>query len=190
MESYIAEYLENVFDKKTILMNHPIYIDVDEVVPEEIEVDSSDSVIVYSPSGSNKVFYVNKFLDFMPFDWFFVAKKTDVKQKENERCCYKEWFSNYYGYMKRSDIVFIGQDFGYRVSGVFYEALSMKKRTIMPRCKFSEALIRRFPSSILFLEEDLFSDRHALEVSEEDYSQFIREHNDKSLRYQLDELLQ
>lgn len=151
LEQYICDYVSKEFGFHANLVSHPVY---DTTYPQDnflLREMPSGAKWVFAPSGSNQRHLLELFLEKKPGNWFFVGKLQDISRKDTIS---RSWFEDYVAMLATCSAVFIGNKFHNRVSGVFYEALGMKKQVFMPRCKFSIEMKNKFPTFVHILEDE------------------------------------
>ena len=149
-EQYICDYVSKEFGFHANLVPHPVY---DTSSPKEnfnLREISKGTTWIFAPSGSNKKYLLELFIKKKPVEWFFVGKLEGISRKDTIS---RLWFKDYTAMLASCSAVFIGHKFYNRVSGIFYEALGMKKQVIIPRCKFSIEMKKKYPSFVHILED-------------------------------------
>jgi hypothetical protein len=151
-ENYIGKYIEEKYNCKYVVVNHPIILSER---PENIK----HGFDVFSPSGSTPL-ATNVFLA-----KYSTQTGVEICVKGNAiRCNVKSFiqeifFDKYDELMQTTKIIIIGAEFEYRVSGVFYEALSTNAYIVMKKCSFSINVCKKYPGKIW-----LYVDLEELEV--------------------------
>ncbi|RKN04729.1 hypothetical protein D7035_21685, partial [Aquimarina sp. AD1] len=113
--------------------------------------------------------------------------KSKSKRKFNDKMVVlKPYFDNYFEILEKAKYVVLDIPYKYRVSGVFYESMSLNKKIILinPQGLYGREMYRLYPNNISlgFMEEQL--------VRNSDNSIFLKAHNDSEIRKKITNAIQ
>ena len=147
LEEYISDYIAFKYNKKCKYIGHPIvnsYLECGYVTP-------SQSPYVFAPSSNVSGFSIRDFFTSKSIFIDILAKglpKDSIKNGLGYSLSLHDYFESYDKYFSNSSVILIPMSFDYRVSGVFYEALSMNKPIIIRKSKYSEWVLKKYKHSI------------------------------------------
>lgn len=143
-------------------------------------LDSKGRMVIFSPSGSTtkinsgKIFDALKNID----NILYICKGK--KNVTTDKYIEKNFFNNYFEIMASSDYVLIIGEFDDRVSGVLYDAFSLRRPVIMLESIFAREMKEKYPSMILLIKS--ISDLPEIlikkfNVSDGDFLKFKQNHS-------------
>lgn len=150
-EEYIKDFLQKIVHNRIALVPHPISFEMAEFVPNKL---------------SNSIFAINVNLGDKSFDdlvsfaerrgmQLFVkssSKKEDIPQHVHIKGYYEDYVSK----LKQASFVAIYAPYNYRVSGVFYECMSLNKKIYFMNTDtlFPIEMQKQYPLNVEFKELD------------------------------------
>lgn len=152
MEQYIKDFLENKvkINNKVWLVKHPL----PEIYTQRIDNKQKDRNIIFAPSGSND----EKFIEFLISNDKFIKKykiiiKSNLQQFTGENLEVfntRIEYDEYYRLMKSCDYVLLPYEnnYNYRVSGVFYEAVVLNKLCLINGNNTLKYYVERYPTIV------------------------------------------
>ena len=145
-EDYISDFIVKEFGKKTKIIAHPVnrYSQCSKV---------SNFNYIFCPSSDTPKAFLDRLLIFCERNNLVLITKDKYKLKESEFLIQKNFFENYDEVFVNASYIAIGVDFKYRISAVFYEAISNNKKIIMSDSLFSQKMISKYKSSSIQLLE-------------------------------------
>lgn len=181
-EEYMAIFLRETFYKQAKVVFHPCLL-------ECANNDSlEDNIIsVFCPSGGVSAEFHEKIAKHAEIykSFFYYGKACSDEIKGSKYFLLKKYYDNYNDVFCGSDIIIFPLTYDYRVSGVFYEALSKSKIVFMRDSIFSRFCLNRYGGEFVKLyssEEELFillSSASEIKKNQTHYD--VKLHNSKSL---------
>lgn len=142
-EDYIKLYLESRFLASVIVVRHPCLGDRD---PNFSLDPVNPAPFIFSPSASTTENWLVPIVQFARSENKTMYLKNTGFQPSAPGVVRSSFFSNYYNILSQSDVIVLGCDFQYRVSGVFYESLRFNKKIVMSDSVFSRAVVKMYPN--------------------------------------------
>jgi glycosyltransferase involved in cell wall biosynthesis len=206
LEDFITDHLKTVgLKNKLFTLPHPILDDIVEKYTRMWSNTNHDSrehkeyYVIFIPSGSSSKNFLNNFFSQEMVGLKIYAKYD--KQIKTDAIQTKPFFDDeeYYKIMKSCDFVFIpfNENFNYRVSGVFYEAVSFGKHVLVTNSKFSEFMKEKYPYLVSIVEclpsknylDSLYHSIYSSKQFRENWNKFVEEHSLKRRTAILREIL-
>lgn len=139
-EDYIGAYIKEEYCRNFKVYQHPLFI----VNSESVFEHRRKYIFLPSSDVSSKSFYL--LCEFAKqYDLDIITKKHPFLSSLNSDFIFQhDYFENYDQVFYSSEFVAVVNDFNYRVSGVFYEAVATSKKIIMNRTPFSEYVFEKY----------------------------------------------
>lgn len=144
---YISEYIHSKYKRESIGLWHPI----------PMARNVSENVInnrVFMPSST-----INPEVKRTIFDAFKSGNKYTLYAKGEEASsgdgslCIRQFYDDYFSFIYSSYCVIIPQNFDYRVSGVFFEALMSRSIIVLSDCIFGRSMKKAFPERVIIITD-------------------------------------
>lgn len=154
-EDFIKKYIKTLHVGNKVWVNHhPIDLEKNENRVNS-KSKSDNKLLIYAPSSSNDDIFIRKLINYnnrkkvLNDKIRLIIKSNNINFEDeqlkviNDRVSYENYISNF----KKSDFISLlfEDDFEYRVSGVFFDALAFKKRLLFKENKFSRYYINKYP---------------------------------------------
>lgn len=181
-EEYMAILLRETFYKQAKVVFHPCLLGCfnDSSLKNNI-------ISVFCPSGGVSANFHEKVAEHAEVykNFFYYGKTCNNENKAEKYFLLKKYYDDYNDVFCNSDIILFPLAYDYRVSGVFYEALSKSKIVFMRDSIFSRFCLDKYGDEFVRIystEEDLFillSSISEVKKSQNHYD--VKLHNNKSL---------
>lgn len=151
-ENYITEFIKNRYGVSSKTIFHPFYTNSKLNKKENNSIRFKKKVI-FAPSGSSDEKVIERLIHYVNNrdDIYLVTKSK--RGINSDRVLAKPFFDDYNKQMSGCDFVFIAAKFKFRVSGIFYEAMSFGKKIVMVDSLFAREMKKSYPSSVFVIEE-------------------------------------
>lgn len=155
---YIGKYLTKKYRKRTISIWHPF--------PESQPQVEKNENLFFMPSSTITDNDRNKILDrFFCESTSLLYLKGERQGETSKNIIFQKFFNDYNDLMARSKFVIIPQKFSYRVSGVFFEAISNNCIVLMSKCEFSNSMAAVFDKNVFIVDDwNVFDLSYAKEI--------------------------
>lgn len=200
MENYIKDFLENKIGirNKVCLLKHPLP-DIEHY--KSSKSDEINEKFIYAPSGSNDEEFVNYLLknENLIKDFKIVIKSKKINYNSPNLYIFNSRISEseYYNLMLNCSFVLLpyDDDYNYRVSGVFYEAIQFDKMVLLNSNNSLEFYAERYPNTVLKYNGytgfiNTIKNLKDVEVDNEEIEQIKEEYSDKAIKNQLKSIFQ
>lgn len=140
-ESYISKHIKNFYGKTTVVFPHPI--------TRATSFDNKESLAsVFAPSSDSDFHFLSEIAEVCVNNKIYFYSKANDLFNNSEYVRTEKYFSNYHEIFSHSLIILISVDYEYRVSGVFYEALSYGKKVLFKDCLFAREMKKIYPDTV------------------------------------------
>jgi hypothetical protein len=193
MEDYIKQYLKDDLKvkNKIWILPHPL--------PSIDPMETKEEEIIFGPSGSND----EKFISFLINNcslikkYKIIMKSNETEYESNNLLIYNKRISQekYYDLMSKSKIIILPykNNYNYRVSGVFFEAVKFKKHILIHKNNTLEYYKTKFPRIVsVFSDFDNFFEllnEIDLRNQNEDFNKALKTHSKINIRNKLKNIL-
>ena len=150
LEEYITHFVTTAYNKIARTFPHPILIN------EGTESDfhpNSNQKQFFMPSSTIPSNVADEIIDVFSKKKDYTLLMKNIGEKQSENVLKSTFFSNYYTLLSRSKFVILPQNFDYRVSGVFYEALAYNNLIFMTESMMSKNLKVKYPKKVILVSD-------------------------------------
>jgi len=189
-EDYIKKEYDSLVKNKIVVIPHPINPNIADLKEEKKEEERN---IIFCPSASSDILAVKKLIHYVKSHKMFKFYAKGDYNYESENIVIKKFFKDYESLLLISEYIFIPFKYDNRVSGIFFDAMSLKKTiiTLDSSGKFMHEMSKLYPNSVYVLKsishiEHVNISSHQQTVDNEN---FIKKHSDNALSNQLNKIL-
>ena len=156
LEEFIKKYLTIKVNNKIFFLPHPLNQNI-----LNLQNENREKGLIFCPSASSSLEEINSFADFINKQSYFRLVAKGPKEYSKQNVIVKKYFNNYEELMSKCEFVFIPFKYDYRVSGIFYEAMTMGKTVITLKTagKFMIEMAKIYPQCVKLINEysEIFS---------------------------------
>jgi len=200
MENYIKNFLENKIKikNKIWLLKHPLPF-IEHFKSKKL--DKINEKFIYAPSGSNDEEFINYLINNENYieNFKIIIKSKTVNYNSPNLFVFNNRISEseYYNYMLNCSFVLLpyGDDYNYRVSSIFFEAIQLNKVVLLNSNNSLKYYSERYPHTVL--KYNSYSDfiktiknLKDVGVNYEEIEQIKEEYSDKVIENQLKTIFQ
>jgi len=143
--------------------------------------------VIFCPSASNQKVMTDNLISLVSEnDEYYLIAKGKVNQR-GDSYELRTFFDDYEEQLRRSDYVFFGGQYSYRVSGPVFEALSYGKPAIILDCLFGRELKKMYPCSVILVSE--IAEIKSIQIDHagicEEHKRFLRDHSFERAKQEL-----
>jgi hypothetical protein len=151
LEAYISKYITEVLHRKSLFVKHPIESDNSFLVKDT----GTSTVSFFMPSTTVDLRTADEILSCFkgsPSNRNILYLKGQ-SSLSSDAIVYELYYQDYQNKVLNSNYVIIPQDFEYRVSGVFYDALPGTAKILMSDCLFSRHMKLLYDDRVIIVND-------------------------------------
>lgn len=188
---FFEKFIKDSFKElknKVFCIPHPINPNVENnMYTEEI------TNLIFCPSSSSSHVEIQRFSELLKKQSKFKLYVKSDTLNSSTNIIVKKYFNNYEKLLATSSFIFIPFKYDYRVSGVFYDAMVLKKNILTTETsgKFMKEMSRKYPNIVYIVKSfnELDNIKSDIDMRENEFNSFIEEHSNANLKLHLERIL-
>ena len=184
-EQYIVNLLNEEFGKNAFHVPHPVTMSVP-VSSDAVQKRADGAPLkIFSPSQRTPADVQRELVDLVianPGEYSVLARGSEYETGADY--ILQPYFENFDAELADADVCVIGGDYGYRVSAIAYQVLSIGRPVVMFNSLFAKELLSQFPGQVYLIGSvsELSNLRSKLQRSVPASQEFVETHSFETVK--------